>query len=314
MRTTFVIALIFLNVAQLLSQESAQEHRSEIKKGLPPITNLSAIKNFADTNRVRFAEIKIDSTSKLYFIIEHKLNDELFYWLILTSNESQNKIISISPQKENGNKVSFKEEVLIEKDSYIVAIEIISDSNSTYTISKILPKKFPFELSGNIVLEIIYSFYNQQQTYPYVSEPKRGSELDGMVIAFSGKVKLSENYKLEIRPAIIIQSYLVGIDLGFHLRKKINDYLFIAPGVIFHYTAPFKSGGHSGWATRDGWFAFPSITFGIPILKSLPLLISYNYARINNYYNRFQTFPTQREQKNLTSIIRIGLQFGIWDF
>lgn len=314
MRTSFVIALIFLNVVPLLSQESAQEHQSEIKKGLPPITNLSAIKNFVEPNRVQFAEIEIDSTSKLYFIIERKLNNELFYWLILPSDETQNRIISISPQKVSGNKVSFNEEVLIEKESYTVAIDLISESNCTYSISKILPKKFPFELSGNIVLEIIYSFYNQQQTYPYVSEPKKGTELDGMVIAFSGKAKLSENYKLEIRPAIIIQSYLVGIDLGFHLRKKINDYLFIAPGIIFHYTAPFKSGGHSGWATRDGWFAFPSITFGIPVLKSLPLLISYNYARINNYYNRFQTFPTQREQKNLTSIIRVGLQFGVWDF
>lgn len=187
MRTTFVIALIFLNVVQLLSQESTQEHRSEIKKGLPPITNLFAIKNFADTNRVRFAEIEIDSTSKLYFIIELKSNEELFYWLVLPSKGNQNRIISISPQKVIGNKISFNEEVLIEKESYIVAIYLISESNCTYSISKILPKKFPFELSGNIVLEIIYSFIISNKLILMFQNQRKEVNLTGWLLHFRVK-------------------------------------------------------------------------------------------------------------------------------
>lgn len=301
-------------MGRLLSQDFRTEKISEIKYGIPPVEKISGISSFRN-NKISYAEIEKDSINKLYFIIERKLNDELFYWLIIPSIEAGNRIFPITPYQISKDKVTFKEEISFENNLYTLSLDLISNEDKcNYIISEFTPRKFPFDISGNIIFEILYSFYNQQITYPGVSEPKKGSELDGMCFSFSGIAKLNSNYRLELRPAFIWQSYLIGIDVGIHLRRKVTNYLFLAPGIIFHYTAHFESGGHSGWATRNGWFAFPSITLGIPLLKSIPILISYNYARINNYYNYFRSFPTQREQKNLHSIIRIGLQFGEWDF
>ncbi|NMB82903.1 MAG: hypothetical protein GYA14_13910, partial [Ignavibacteria bacterium] len=86
--------------------------------------------------------------------------------------------------------------------------------------------------------------------------------------------------------------------------------LFLAPGLIFHYTVAIQTGGHSGSASRDGWFAFPSLTVGVAILKSLSILITYNYAQINNYYNSFSPTLLKREQRNLDLVIRLALEFG----
>lgn len=315
MKTILIGALLISSFFQVFSQELSTENISKIRNGLPPVQNLLGLVNLSDSNRIQYAELGNDTTKVFYFVIEHKLNNELFYWLVIPSVENQYNLISITPDRVNDKIISFEEDFSIENNLYSLRLSLITaEDKCLYTFFKLVPPKFPYEISCDIIFELLYSFYDHQITYPYYSKPQKGSELDGMCVSFSGKIKLSENYRFEVRPAIIWQSYLTGIDLGFHLRKKITDYLFIAPGIIFHYTAHLESGGHSGWATRDGWFAFPSITLCLPIIKSLPLLISYNFAHINNYYNYFRTFETQREQKNLNSIIRLGFQFGKWDF
>ncbi|NMB80236.1 MAG: hypothetical protein GYA14_00265, partial [Ignavibacteria bacterium] len=224
MKTLLTVLLFLAFYSLCISQKKEFANYAELKKGLPPDSSISDHFKYLDSNRILNAELKIDSATTVYFLIENKINGTKYYWLVLSPEAQSNIIRSIIPQNLTSKKIRFVEEFVLPEYKNILELEIDEEMEECfYNITKKIPLNFSLNVISNLLFEVLFSFYEQQTTYPYVSTPARGNKFEGISFSYSGKTKLYKTYQFEFRPAIIIQSYLMGFDLGFHIRKKIIE-------------------------------------------------------------------------------------------
>jgi len=312
LKKIFLLGIILCLCNNIFSQDNSYKNTASILHGIPPEINLP--KNIElISSRLSFIKIEVDSQKSVYLLIEKKSNNENSFWFLSNSDQGNTSVELLEPNRNLANKFYFELNVVRNKKNHELEIELdLAEKICKYNVNQEIPTESWIKYSGNMNFEILYSYYNFYNTQPFRSEETFDNKFDGLCLSYSGKFKLDDISKLEIKPGIILfPSHLIGLDFGFYYRRKVEDIFFISAGIDFHFTARWATGGHSGGATREGWFAFPTITIGIPIIKVLPLLISYQYANITNYYN-FYGRPS-RVQYDLKSIIRIGFEFGRWE-
>lgn len=132
---------------------------------------------------------------------------------------------------------------------------------------------YPQESNKGLVLEIplIKTELHQNKYSGLVKIDEFYSEKysTGINVAYSWRIPLLFNTKLEIRPGVFLGDLdLIGVNLGVYLRGNVFYTVFASLGIKAHYNFGFEDSHITlGRKSKNDFYFNPVFSLGVPVSK-----------------------------------------------
>lgn len=145
---------------------------------------------------------------------------------------------------------------------------------------------FPQESNKGLVLEIplIKTELNQKEYSGLlkIDELNAVKYSSGINVAYSWRVPLPLNTKLEIRPGVFLGDLdLLGINLGIYLRTNLYQPVYAIIGIKTNYNFGYED-SHIAWGRKseNGFYIHPVFSMGLTVSKNFSVMFGYsNYLK-----------------------------------
>lgn len=129
-------------------------------------------------------------------------------------------------------------------------------------------------------------------------------------VSYCGKIRLSSNYQLELRPGYLASTikndhFLSKITLGLFVRRRLIDSTFCAIGINSEIN-PTAEGASTSLRPKRLTFSIGGMV-GLKLNEEFSILLSF-YKTLTENYGRGQTFETVYD-KYLYWFMKLGIEF-----
>ncbi|GEM_PF-2958821 len=177
------------------------------------------------------------------------------------------------------------------------------------------------ERKSSIIIETAIfnteAHYQEYYTINKIKDTYENRNTYGLSISYSWKLKLISEYRLELRPSLLLGDIdIMGVDFGLYLRSSLYWKLFASVGVNAHYNFG-NSDSHNTWSRKSlgGIYIFTGGSFGLKISERISLLVGYYSTAKNNWRSSWssdfmRSIHSETDEK-LFWMIKVGIEINL---
>ncbi|MBX2976420.1 MAG: hypothetical protein KF721_09815 [Ignavibacteriaceae bacterium] len=199
----------------------------------------------------------------------------------------------------------------MKRSKLLIFIQLIFITNYTYSQ----------ESNSSIIIETAVfkteAHYQEYYATNKIIDTYENRNTYGIIISYSTRINLISDYKLELRPSLLLGDYdVMGVDVGLYLRSSLYWKIFGLVGLNAHYNFG-NSDNHNTWRRKslEGIYLFYGGSLGLKLSERISLQIGYYFTAKNNWRNSWssdlmRSIHSETDEK-LFWVTKVGVEINI---